>query len=96
MKHGQVTSKELMDCIRERANIEEIYAKNLYKLAKTVSNYSLLGTFAPYWQIIKSSTEKLASLHQQIVQKLQEIAKDLQKYVDEAHKKHKTVSYRVY
>ncbi|XP_077980830.1 F-BAR domain only protein 2-like [Glandiceps talaboti] len=95
MKHGQSTGKELADFIRERANVEENYSKNMSKLAKTVSNYSLLGTFAPYWQIIKSSTEKLASLHQQILHKLNEIAKELQKYTDEQHKKHKSVKEEV-
>ncbi|XP_070563549.1 F-BAR domain only protein 2-like isoform X2 [Ptychodera flava] len=95
MKHGQVTSKELADFIRERANVEENYSKNMTKLAKTVSNYSLLGTFAPYWQIIKSTTEKLASLHLQIVHKLQEIAKELQKYTEEQHKKQKSVKEEV-
>lgn len=49
------------------------------------------GTFAPLWQVLKNSAERLAALHLQMVQKVSELVKDVSKYADELHKKHKTV-----
>lgn len=48
-------------------------------------------TFAPVWDVFKSSTEKLASCHMELVRKLQELIKDVQKYVEEQAKAHKKV-----
>lgn len=48
-------------------------------------------TFAPVWDVFKSSTEKLASCHMELVRKLQELIKEVQKYVDEQAKAHKKV-----
>ena len=49
-------------------------------------------TFAPFWQVIKSATERLATTHQKLVQKLNEVVKELQKYGEGQTKKHKQVS----
>lgn len=50
------------------------------------------------WDIFKTSTEKLAGLHMDLVKKLQDLIKDVQKYVEEQAKAHKKVrripSYR--
>ncbi|XP_072462417.1 F-BAR domain only protein 2 isoform X1 [Notamacropus eugenii] len=92
MKHGQISTKELADFVRERATIEEAYSRSMTKLAKSASNYTQLGTFAPVWDVFKSSTEKLASCHLELVRKLQELIKEVQKYGEEqvrAHKKTK-------
>lgn len=43
------------------------------------------------WDVFKSSTEKLASCHMELVRKLQELIKEVQKYVDEQAKAHKKV-----
>lgn len=48
-------------------------------------------TFAPVWEVFKSSTEKLASCHMELVRKLQELIKEVQKYVEEQAKAHKKV-----
>nr|XP_046230360.1 F-BAR domain only protein 2-like isoform X1 [Scatophagus argus] len=95
MKHGQISSKELTDFIRERSTIEEAYARSMTKLAKTASNFSQLGTFAPVWDVFKSSTEKLASCHMELVRKLQELIKEVQKYVEEQAKAHKKTKEEV-
>ncbi len=50
-----------------------------------------LRTFAPVWDVFKSSTEKLASCHMELVRKLQELIKEVQKYVEEQAKAHKKV-----
>ncbi|XP_052377265.1 F-BAR domain only protein 2 isoform X8 [Oncorhynchus keta] len=95
MKHGQISSKELTDFIRERATIEEVYARSMTKLAKSAGNFSQLGTFAPVWDVFKMSTEKLASCHLELVRKLQELIKDVQKYVDDQAKVHKKTKEEV-
>uniref|UniRef100_A0A3P8W0V9 F-BAR domain only protein 2 n=1 Tax=Cynoglossus semilaevis TaxID=244447 RepID=A0A3P8W0V9_CYNSE len=95
MKHGQISSKELTDFIRERSTIEETYARSMTKLAKSAGNFSQLGTFAPMWDVFKISTEKLASCHMELVRKLQELIKEVQKYVEEQAKAHKKTKEEV-
>uniref|UniRef100_A0A8C1PB66 FCH and mu domain containing endocytic adaptor 2 n=1 Tax=Cyprinus carpio TaxID=7962 RepID=A0A8C1PB66_CYPCA len=88
-------NKELSDFIRERATIEEVYSRSMTKLAKTASNCSQLGTFAPVWDVFKQSTEKLAACHMELVRKLQELIKEVQKYVEEQAKNHKKTKEEV-
>ncbi|XP_063066340.1 F-BAR domain only protein 2 isoform X2 [Engraulis encrasicolus] len=95
MKHGQMSSKELADFIRERATIEEAYGRSMTKLAKSASNFSQLGTFAPVWEVFKSSTEKLAGCHLELVRKLGELVKEVQKYIDDQAKAHKKTKEEV-
>ncbi|XP_051171044.1 F-BAR domain only protein 2 isoform X1 [Leptopilina boulardi] len=92
MKHGVVASKELADFFRERSAIEDNNYKLFSKLAKQVSSSnSVQGTFTPVWVSLKAVLEKLAGLHLQMAQKVSELIKDVSKYSDELHKKHKTV-----
>ena len=74
-----------------RSSLEEVHSKALTRLSNVATNRSPHGTFAPVWQILKNSSEKLSSIHIQMVQKIQEIVKDLAKYADELQKKYKTV-----
>lgn len=90
MKHGVVASKELADFLRERSAIEENNYKLFSKVAKQASNSSQ-GTFAPVWAALKGAAEKLASLHLQMAQHVTDLIKDVSKYADELHKKHKAV-----
>ncbi|XP_051497617.1 F-BAR domain only protein 2-like isoform X3 [Apus apus] len=89
MKHGHLSTKDLADFIRERATIEEAYSRSMSKLAKSASNYTQLGTFAPVWDVFKTSTEKLASCHLDLVRRLQELIKEVHKYGDEQIKMYK-------
>ncbi|KAM4754124.1 F-BAR domain only protein 2-like [Cyanocitta cristata] len=89
MKHGHLSTKDLADFIRERAAIEEAYSRSMTKLAKSVSNYTQLGTFAPVWDVFKTSTEKLASCHLDLMRRLQELIKEVNKYGDEQIKTYK-------
>ncbi|XP_009882568.1 PREDICTED: FCH domain only protein 2 [Charadrius vociferus] len=89
MKHGHLSTKDLADFIRERATIEEAYSRSMTKLAKSASNYTQLGTFAPVWDVFKTSTEKLASCHLDLVRRLQELIKEVHKYGDEQIKVYK-------
>ncbi|XP_013013650.1 F-BAR domain only protein 2 [Cavia porcellus] len=95
MKHGQISTKELADFVRERATIEEAYSRSMTKLAKSASNYSQVGTFAPVWDVFKTSTEKLANCHLDLVRKLQELIKEVQKYGEEQVKSHKKTKEEV-
>ncbi|XP_076995597.1 F-BAR domain only protein 2 isoform X3 [Tamandua tetradactyla] len=95
MKHGQISTKELADFVRERATIEEAYSRSMTKLAKSAGNYSQLGTFAPMWDVFKTSTEKLANCHLELVRKLQELIKEVQKYGEEQVKSHKKTKEEV-
>ncbi|XP_009950144.1 PREDICTED: FCH domain only protein 2 isoform X1 [Leptosomus discolor] len=89
MKHGHLSTKDLADFIRERATIEEAYSRSMTKLAKSASSYTQLGTFAPVWDVFKTSTEKLASCHLELVRRLQELIKEVHKYGDEQIKAYK-------
>ncbi|XP_021930362.1 F-BAR domain only protein 2 isoform X12 [Zootermopsis nevadensis] len=91
MKHGLVASKEFADFLRERSSIEENHSKLLSKLAKQAAGGCVQGTFAPLWHVLRTSAEKLANLHMQMVQKVSELVKEVSRYADELHKKHKTV-----
>lgn len=52
-----------------------------------------LRTFAPVWDVFKTSTEKLANCHLDLVRKLQELIKEVQKYGEEQVKSHKKVTF---
>lgn len=73
-------------------SIEEYNSKVLGKLAKQAGSGCVQGTFVPVWQALRTTAEKLSSLHLQMVHKISELVKEVTKYADELHKKHKTVS----
>lgn len=50
-------------------------------------------TFAPVWDVFKVSTEKLAVCHMELVRKLQDLIKEVQKYAEEQTKAHKKVLF---
>lgn len=91
MKYGLVSSKELADFFRERSSTEENNSKAFAKLAKQAGSCCMHGTFSPLWQVLKSSAERLSTLHSQMVQKVSDLVKEINKYADDLHKKHKTV-----
>ncbi|XP_037942860.1 F-BAR domain only protein 2-like [Teleopsis dalmanni] len=91
MKFGSLATKELLDFFREKANIEEQNSRLMSKLVHKASTGTLNSTFAPIWTILRTSAEKLTALHLQMVQKITELIKDVTKYADELHKKHKNV-----
>lgn len=91
MKYGLAASKELSEFFREKSNIEESNSKLMTKLANRAGSGCVHGTFAPVWVVLKSSAEKLSTLHLQMVHRISELVKDVSKYADELHKKHKVV-----
>ncbi|KAK6179298.1 hypothetical protein SNE40_011689 [Patella caerulea] len=91
LKNGQTSSKELMEFLRDGCQVEEQYAKLLAKLAKSTSNCAQVGTFAPFWNVLKSLVEKLASLHMQLVHTWSDLIKDVIRYNEDQHKRQKTM-----
>ncbi|KAK9498250.1 hypothetical protein O3M35_004106 [Rhynocoris fuscipes] len=86
-----MASKELVEFLRERSNIEENNWKLVSKLAKQVGSSCSQGTFGPVWALLRTTAEKIASLHLQMVQKVGELVKEVSKYADDLHRKHRTV-----
>lgn len=84
-------SYKLLKCLFS-SNIEEYNSKVLGKLAKQAGSGCVQGTFAPVWQALRTTAEKLSSLHMQMVQKISDLVKEVTKYAEELHKKHKSVS----
>ncbi|KAM6294803.1 LOW QUALITY PROTEIN: F-BAR domain only protein 1 [Aegotheles albertisi] len=89
MKHGQISTKELADFVRERAAIEENYAKAMVKLSKMATNGTQLGTFAPLWEVFRISSDKLALCHLELMKKLQDLIKEISRYGEEQGRVHK-------
>ncbi|NWT76839.1 FCHO1 protein, partial [Prunella himalayana] len=89
MKHGQISTKELADFVRERAAIEENYAKAMVKLSKMATNGTQLGTFAPLWEVFRISSDKLALCHLELMKKLHELIKEISRYGEEQGRVHK-------
>ena len=94
MKCGLNATKELGEFLRERAKLEEENAKAQTKIANkltpaTVTNNC--GTFTPLIMAIKVATEKLTGIHNQWSLKLNDLLREVSKYNDEQHKKHKVI-----
>uniref|UniRef100_A0A672LS25 FCH and mu domain containing endocytic adaptor 1 n=1 Tax=Sinocyclocheilus grahami TaxID=75366 RepID=A0A672LS25_SINGR len=95
MKHGQIATKELAEFVRERAAIEETYSKSMSKLAKIASNGSPLGTFAPMWDVFRVSSDKLALCHLELMRKMNDLIRDINKYSEEQVKIHRKTKEEV-
>ncbi|KAM6041800.1 F-BAR domain only protein 1 [Chlamydotis macqueenii] len=89
MKHGQISTKELADFVRERAAVEENYAKAMVKLSKMATNGTQLGTFAPLWEVFRISSDKLALCHLELMRKLHDLIKEISRYGEEQGRVHK-------
>ncbi|XP_033937801.1 f-BAR domain only protein 1 isoform X2 [Pseudochaenichthys georgianus] len=89
MKHGQLATKELAEFVREGTAIEETYSKSMSKLAKMAGNGSPLGTFAPMWDVFRVSSDKLALCHLELMKKMNDLIRDINKYGDEQVKIHR-------
>uniref|UniRef100_A0A671QLU4 FCH and mu domain containing endocytic adaptor 1 n=1 Tax=Sinocyclocheilus anshuiensis TaxID=1608454 RepID=A0A671QLU4_9TELE len=95
MKHGQIATKELAEFVRERVAIEETYSKSMSKLAKIASNGSPLGTFAPMWDVFRVSSDKLALCHLELMRKMNDLIRDINKYSEEQVKIHRKTKEEV-
>uniref|UniRef100_A0A3Q0S4E9 FCH and mu domain containing endocytic adaptor 1 n=1 Tax=Amphilophus citrinellus TaxID=61819 RepID=A0A3Q0S4E9_AMPCI len=80
--------RECKICV-SMAAIEETYSKSMSKLAKMASNGSPQGTFAPMWDVFRVSSDKLALCHLELMKKLNDLIRDINKYADEQVKIHR-------
>lgn len=79
-----------------RWSIDETYSKSLVKLANKANSNTEKGTYAPIFGVLRQSSEKLSNIHSHTVQRVQDLVKEVVKYNDELHKKHKVVSIDKY
>ena len=54
--------------------------------------YIIYRTFEPLWGVLRVATEKLANAHMQVVQRFQDLLKELKEYGDKQKERHKQVS----
>lgn len=89
-KHSLNASKEFGEFLKERSSIEETYSKSLLKLAnKCSASNGSVGVFEPCWRFLQGSTEKLANVHNQIIQHLNDVSKAVREYGEQQKEKQK-------
>ncbi|VUZ48434.1 unnamed protein product [Hymenolepis diminuta] len=91
MKIGLKSTAEFYDFLRELNIIEENYAKGLTKLSKQASLCTASGGFKSWWSLFSSYIDKSISLRGSLENERLNLWKDVQKYLDELQKKHRTV-----
>ncbi|KAM3188542.1 hypothetical protein ACTXT7_000096 [Hymenolepis weldensis] len=91
MKIGLKSTAEFFDFLRELNIIEENHAKGLTKLSKQASMYTASGGFKSWWSLFSSYIDKSISLRGSLENERLNLCKDVQKYLDELQKKHRTV-----
>ncbi|XP_066551735.1 f-BAR domain only protein 1 isoform X2 [Amia ocellicauda] len=65
------------------------------KLSKMASNSSQLGTFAPMWDVFRVSSDKLALCHLELMRKMNDLIREINKYGDEQIKVHRKTKEEV-
>lgn len=91
MKSGLKNTIEFCDFLRELNAIEENYTKGLTKLSKQATGYSATGSFKPWWSLFSSYLEQSISLRGSLENERLNFWKDVQKYLEELQKKHRTI-----
>lgn len=89
MKSGLTATKDLTDIVRETAIMQEYNSKAYTKISKQIGSSVQIGTFGPMLLALKSASEKLSAIHLGTLAKVSDLVKELVKYSDELHKKHK-------
>jgi len=89
MKSGLSATKDLTDIVRETAIMQEYNSKAYTKISKQIGSSVQIGTFGPMLLALKSASEKLSAIHLGTLAKVSDLVKELVKYSDELHKKHK-------
>nr|CDS30638.1 FCH domain only protein 2 [Hymenolepis microstoma] len=90
MKVGLKNTTEFCDFLRELNAMEESYAKGLAKLSKQASLYTASGSFRLWWSLFSVYIDKSISLLGSLESDRLNLWKDVQKYLDELQKKHRT------
>ncbi|EFA85851.1 SH3 domain-containing protein [Heterostelium album PN500] len=81
------STKYMLYFLKERASIEESYAKNLQSLLKRTSNIVEYGTLRDAWFAVRGQVETTISTHQELASKLdKDIVSSFQKFKSEQKK----------
>eukprot|EP00731_Ephydatia_muelleri_P018986 Em0011g1026a len=82
MKAELTATKELADCLKEKALLEDQYAKGLAKMLKTVAPIqdTTVGSFFPFWKHIKETLDQQMAVHSQLSQALMELSREVLEY----------------
>ncbi|KAG0239516.1 hypothetical protein BGW41_007623 [Actinomortierella wolfii] len=83
LRKGKALHEQLANYFKERAHIEDMYAKSITKAFQKhfVTDPSILGTFISPWERLSEETTELATLHGQLsLRILNEIEKPLRDY----------------
>eukprot|EP00092_Neocalanus_flemingeri_P030330 GFUD01032925.1.p1 GENE.GFUD01032925.1~~GFUD01032925.1.p1 ORF type:complete len:1132 (+),score=298.80 GFUD01032925.1:199-3594(+) len=89
MKSGLTATKDLTDVVRETAIMQEYNSKAYAKISKQLGSAVQIGSFGPMLLALKTASEKLSAIHLATLAKVSELVKELVKYSDDLHKKHK-------
>jgi len=89
MKSGLTATKDLTDVVRETAIMQESNSKAYAKISKQLGSSVQIGSFGPMLLALKNASEKLSAIHLATLAKVNELVKELVKYSDDLHKKHK-------
>eukprot|EP00090_Calanus_glacialis_P027285 TRINITY_DN4295_c0_g1_i2.p1 TRINITY_DN4295_c0_g1~~TRINITY_DN4295_c0_g1_i2.p1 ORF type:complete len:1042 (-),score=254.32 TRINITY_DN4295_c0_g1_i2:278-3403(-) len=89
MKGGLTATKDLTDIVRETAIMQENNSKAYTKISKQLGSSVQIGSFGPMLLALKTASEKLSTIHLATLAKVSELVKELVKYSDDLHKKHK-------
>ncbi|KAF9159066.1 hypothetical protein DFQ26_006942 [Actinomortierella ambigua] len=83
LRRGKTLHEQLANYFKERAHIEDLYAKSIAKAFQKhfVTDTSILGTFTSPWERLSEETNELAALHGQLSLRIaSEIEKPLRDY----------------
>jgi len=92
MKSGVTATKEITEFARETALMQEYNSKAYAKLSKQMSaSHDQVGSFGPMLHALETTSKKLATIHSAMLTKVSELVKEIVKYSEDLHKKHKAI-----
>ena len=92
LRNSQTNVRELEIFVREVANCEDQYVKQLNKVTAQFSKFSTDTILSPVWQnVIKDFNEHTAWSHLQFMNQLYDLLKDIQTYYNYLRKKKRKI-----
>ena len=94
IKHGSEFTKDLVQTLNERAELEMSYSKGLFKLSGKLfkSSKDMSGTVSNAWHFIAEDMEATAETHKSIANLLvEDLVKPLKIFVENQHKTRKSL-----
>ena len=92
LRSAQQSVKDLEGFIRESAQCEDTYVKQLNKLTAQIQKYSTETSISPIWaETVKELNERNSWSHYRFMHRLHEIIKMIQSYADDLKKKRQKI-----